>query len=82
MYFLTGGEVEVTVDGRAVARLGAGSPFGETALAEGGMRNASVRCLTYSAGYQLSKSDFDVLRSKYPEFDAQVRAVVEKRRNS
>jgi hypothetical protein len=80
MYFLTGGEVEVTIDGQRVARLGAGSPFGETALVESGRRNASVHCLTYSTGYQLAKADFDALRAKYPEFDAQVRAVVERRR--
>jgi len=81
MYFLTGGEVEVTVDGERVATLGAGSPFGETALVENVRRNASVRSTAYSTGYHLSKQDFDVLRAKYPEFDLLVRKVVEKRRN-
>ncbi|MEI6386595.1 MAG: ion transporter [Spirochaetota bacterium] len=81
MYFITGGEVEILIGPKRVAKLGAGSPVGETALVESGRRNASVRCLSYATGYVLSKDDFDALRAKYPEFDAQVRAVVEKRRN-
>lgn len=80
MYFLTGGEVEITIDGEPIATLGAGSPVGETALVENLRRNASVRCLSYSTGYQLSKSDFDALRAKYPEFDARVREIVAKRK--
>jgi voltage-gated potassium channel len=82
MYFLTGGEVEVMVGAERVATLGPGSPFGETALLENVRRNASVRCLSYSTGYQLSKPDFDVLRSKYPEFDERVRQIVERRRQA
>jgi voltage-gated potassium channel len=80
MYFLTGGEVRIVVDGKDVARLGAGSPFGETALVENLHRNASVVSDAYSTGYQLAKADFDVLRSKYPEFDRRVREVVERRK--
>lgn len=82
MYFITGGEVEVSVDGRRVAVLGAGSPVGETALVENLRRNASIRCLDYCNGYQLAKTDFDSLRAKYPEFDARVREIVERRRIS
>ncbi|MEI6876949.1 MAG: cyclic nucleotide-binding domain-containing protein, partial [Spirochaetota bacterium] len=81
MYFITGGEVEVVIGSERVAVLGAGSPVGETALVENVRRNASVRCLTYSTGYQLSKPDFDQLRAKYPEFDERVRGIVERRRN-
>ncbi|HUX41766.1 MAG TPA: cyclic nucleotide-binding domain-containing protein [Rectinemataceae bacterium] len=80
MYFITGGEVEISVDGSRITVLGAGSPVGETALVENERRNASVRCLTYSTGYQLSRSDFDALRAKYPEFDARVREIVERRK--
>jgi voltage-gated potassium channel len=81
MYFLTSGEVRIVIGGKEVARLGPGSPFGETALIENLHRNASVISIDYSTGYQLTKEDFDVLRSKYPEFDRQVRAVVEARKN-
>jgi len=80
MYFLTNGEVRILANGAEVARLGPGSPFGETALVENLHRNASVVSTSYSTGYQLSKADFDSLRSKYPDFDRQVREVVAHRK--
>jgi len=80
MYFLTSGTVQVVVDGKEVARLGPGSPFGETALVEQGRRNASVISLDYSTGYRLAKSDFEGLRRKYPEFDSHIKNVVEGRK--
>jgi voltage-gated potassium channel len=79
MYFLSSGEVEVVVNDTRVATLGAGSPFGETALIQNEKRSASIRTLTYCDLYRLSREDFDDLRSKYPEFDAQVKKVVEER---
>ncbi len=82
MYFLTSGEVGVEVDGAEIARLGPGSPFGETALLENLHRNASVVSSGYGTGYRLAKADFDVLRSKYPDFDRRVREVAAKRRKA
>lgn len=82
MYFLTGGQVRVLAGGREVATLGPGSPFGETALLEDQHRNASVVSTTYSTGYRLGKADFDALRAKYAEFDAQVREVAGRRKRS
>ena len=79
MYFLSSGDVEVLVGERNVAQSGAGSPFGETALLQGEKRNASVRAITYCDVYKLSKSDFDALRARYPEFDAEVKKVIEDR---
>ncbi|HVP17488.1 MAG TPA: cyclic nucleotide-binding domain-containing protein [Spirochaetia bacterium] len=79
MYFLSSGEVEVLVGDTKVAQLDAGSPFGETALIQGEKRVASIRALTYCDVYKLAKSDFDALRSRYPEFDAQVKKIVEDR---
>jgi voltage-gated potassium channel len=80
MYFLTSGIVQVVADGKEIARLGPGSPFGETALIEQGRRNASVISIGYSTGYRLAKSDFEGLRQKYPEFDAHIKKVVEGRK--
>ncbi|MEK6797258.1 MAG: ion transporter [Spirochaetota bacterium] len=76
MYFLSSGDVEVIVSDIKVATLGAGSPFGETALIQGEKRMASIRAMTYCDVYRLSKQDFDVLREKYSEFDEQVKKVV------
>lgn len=82
MYFLTSGEVRIVIGGKEITRLGPGSPFGETALIENLHRNASVISSAYSTGYQLNKDDFDGLRAKYPEFDRQVKAVVEARKKA
>ncbi len=79
MYFLSSGDVEVLVGDTKIAQLGAGSPFGETALLQGEKRMASIRALSYCDVYKLSKTDFDALRIRYPEFDAQVKKVVEDR---
>ncbi|MEN6663345.1 MAG: cyclic nucleotide-binding domain-containing protein [Phycisphaerae bacterium] len=79
MYFMDEGEVEVLVDADRVAVLGAGSPFGESALVQEANRNASVRALTYCHVYQLSKKDFSDLCLKHPEFDAQIRQVAQSR---
>jgi CRP-like cAMP-binding protein len=79
MYFLSSGDVEVLVGDTKVAQLGAGSPFGETALLQGERRNASIRALTYCDVYKLSKSDFDALRARYPDFDVEVKKVIEER---
>jgi hypothetical protein len=79
MYFLSNGDVEVLVNSVRVASLGQGSPFGETALIQGEKRMASIRALSYCDVYKLSKADFDALRGRYPDFDAQVKKVVEER---
>lgn len=80
MYFLTLGDLEILVDEHPVARLGTGSVFGEAALVTEDRRNASVKALTYGTGYQLSKHDFNELRTMYPEFDSRVHQIVEARK--
>lgn len=80
MYFLASGEVKILIGSGEVARLGAGSPFGETALVDNQFRNASVVSTSYSTGYRLDKEDFEALRSKYPEFDRRVREIADKRK--
>jgi hypothetical protein len=81
MYFLTGGEVRIVIGENEVARLGPGSPFGEAALVDNQHRNANVISTSYSTGYRLDKDDFEILRSKYPEFDRKVREVADRRKN-
>jgi hypothetical protein len=81
MYFLASGEVCVLVNGNEVAKLGPGSPFGETALIDNQHRNASIVSSSYGTGYKLDKEDFNVLRTKYPEFDRKVEAIARSRTN-
>ncbi|MEI6714310.1 MAG: cyclic nucleotide-binding domain-containing protein [Verrucomicrobiota bacterium] len=79
MYFLSNGTAEVLVNGNPVAKLGTGSPFGEMALVSGDKRTASIRAVSYCDVYTLNKDSFDQLRSRYPEFDARVIAIMEQR---
>ena len=81
MYFLTSGDVRIVINDAEVARLCPGSPFGETALITNQFRNASVISESYGTGYRLIKADFDILRSKYPEFDRQVEKISKSRRS-
>lgn len=80
MYFLVSGKVEVITKNTKVAELSSGSPFGEGALINNERRNASVRTIDYCDVYKLSKANFDVLRQRYPDFDAHVKTIVEQRK--
>ena len=79
MYFLTNGSVDIVINGNRVAGLGTGSPFGEMALVSGEKRNASVQATTYCDVYVLDRSGFDLLRSRYEDFDKNVTEITERR---
>lgn len=79
MYFLSTGEIEVLVNDSQVAKLGPGSTFGETSLLVGEKRNASIHTLTHCEVYRLSKSDFDSLRLRFPEFNAEMEEISRQR---
>ena len=51
----------------ALATLRPGDSFGETALAEGGTRNASVRCSTATVVLRLDRADFLELATELPD---------------
>jgi len=79
MYFLSSGELEVMVDDRQIAKLGPGSTFGETALMVGERRNASIRTLSHCEVFRLAKSDFDNLRTRFPEFNEEIEQLARER---
>jgi voltage-gated potassium channel len=79
MYFLSSGEVEVIVNDQQVAKLGPGSTFGETALLVGEKRNASIHTLSHCEVFRLSKSDFDNLRTRFPEFNEEMEQISRQR---
>jgi len=66
-YLIDGGEAEVwrtdpfTDETACVAILGSGDAFGEEALLQNGMRNATVKMITRGRLLVLEKSDFDEL---------------------
>lgn len=79
MYFLSSGEIEVLVNDKQVAKLGPGSTFGETSLLIGEKRSASIHTLTHCEVYRLSKSDFDSLRIRFPEFNDEMEEISRQR---
>lgn len=57
-------------DELVLASLRPGSEFGDSALLEGGVRNASVRCSTAVEVLRLGRDDFLALVGQYPELRA------------
>ena len=78
VYFISQGEVEVSVAGRQI-RLGAGEVFGEMALLSGQPRSADVTALDYSTFAVLSERDFRQLLRKYPDIRAQITSLAAQR---
>ena len=71
VYFISKGEVEVSIAGRQI-KLGAGDVFGEMALLSGRPRSADVTALDYSKFAMLNARDFRQLLRKYPEIRSHI----------
>jgi voltage-gated potassium channel len=70
MFIIDQGEVEVYNDhGQSIALLKNGQCVGEIALLTQALRTADVKAKTYCDVYRLSKEDFDLISSTYPELD-------------
>ncbi|MGE3536245.1 MAG: cyclic nucleotide-binding domain-containing protein [Candidatus Tectimicrobiota bacterium] len=78
VYFISQGEVEVSVGGRKI-KLGAGEVFGEMALISGQPRSADVTALDYSTFAMLSGRDFRQLLRKYPDIRSQIASLAAQR---
>ena len=79
VYFISKGEVEVSIAGRQI-KLGAGDVFGEMALLSGEPRSADVTALDYSKFAMLSARDFRQLLRKYPEIRSQIVSLAAQRK--
>ncbi len=66
VYFISSGEVEVSVKGRRV-RLGPGDFFGEMALLSGERRSADVTALSYTQLLALTQRDFRAFLRRFPD---------------
>jgi CPA2 family monovalent cation:H+ antiporter-2 len=79
VYFISKGEVEVSIAGRQI-KLGAGDVFGEMALLSGRPRSADVTALDYSKFAMLNTRDFRQLLRKYPEIRSQIVSLAAQRK--
>ncbi len=83
MFILSHGEVEILGAGeKTVAILEEGSFFGEMALIEDTVRNASVRARSYCDLYQLSQEDFIEICEKFPKLKEKLLAVYQQRKSA
>lgn len=84
LYLIVDGEVSIRLtkgDAESeVARLSAGSFFGEMSLMTGEPRNATVVAVTDVDCYRLEKEDFQALLKRRPEVTAQIAGLLAERR--
>jgi CRP/FNR family cyclic AMP-dependent transcriptional regulator len=73
-FVITDGQVEVTIDGKEVAKLGPGDFFGEMALLDSGPRTATVTCLTDVQVEVISRRDFSQLLDDAPALTRKILA--------
>jgi CRP-like cAMP-binding protein len=66
-FLITEGEASVVVDGREVARLGAGEHFGELALISEGVRTATVTAVTPLECLEITFWDFRRIAKDNPD---------------
>ena len=81
-YLILDGGVEVTRDGSAVARLHEGDFFGESAMIQGGERNASVTATTNSTFFVLSRTAFAGAVKTNPELSMALLVAMSQRQPS
>lgn len=80
LFIVESGELEVTQDGRQLARIGPGEIFGEMALLDDKPRQATVTASTPVKLFEVNKQDFDRLISVSPRLESDLRALVNARR--
>ena len=80
MYFIHSGTVEIIDrEGRTLATLQPGSFFGEMALITSNARSASVRSMTYSDLFVLSRENFEKVIHRYPAFEEHMHEIAKER---
>jgi CRP-like cAMP-binding protein len=78
-FVVTGGALEIRIDGRPVNVLGPGKFLGELALLFGAPRNASAVALEPTSLLVIDKEDFAALLAAHPALESKVLGVVAQR---
>ena len=71
-FVIAEGEAEVVIDGKVVARSGAGDTIGEMSLLDGGRRTATVRAATPMTLYVLSSAEFRAMLETSPTISRKI----------
>ena len=82
MYFISKGSVDVLSADEKVkyTTLSSGAFFGEIALLLSVPRTATIKALEYCDFYRLDKETFDRIIARYPDFEATIKELAEKRK--
>lgn len=81
-YILLDGQVEVRKDGATVATLEPGAIFGEMALMDHTLRNASIVAATPISALRLDHDSLSKVIDDHPEWGESLRATAESHKNS
>lgn len=82
MYIIKTGMVRISKQTQELATLGEGDFFGETALIDNQVRNASAETLSDCEIFVLNKEDFAALMQKSPDSAHKVKEAYEQRKHS
>ncbi len=82
MFFISKGSVDVLSADEKVkyTTLTSGAFFGEIALLLSTPRTATIKAVEYCDFYRLHKDTFDKIISRYPDFEASIKELAEKRK--
>ena len=81
-YVIAGGQVQITIDGAPVARLGRGEGFGEVALLRNAPRTATVTAAVDTDLYALDREPFLIEVTGHAGAAAEAEAVADERANA
>jgi CRP/FNR family transcriptional regulator, cyclic AMP receptor protein len=79
MYAIIDGEIEITINGRLVDRVGSGGIIGEMAIIDDSPRSATARATTQSKLVPISQKRFKFLVQQTPYFSIQVMTIMAER---